>query len=74
MQVHLKISWPGKTKVFILNKEHEYTGELDTDGNACGFGEAIIPGNTSWLHKGTFLDNGVHGICKTPFVIDSINF
>ena len=43
-------------------ERYKYTGELDKDGNACGYGVANdYYGGT---YKGTWFNNTIHGISK----------
>ena len=49
----------------VKNIEDHYYGDIDSDGNACGFG-VIGYKNQYQKHIGTFFNNKIHGICK-PF-------
>ena len=56
----------GKTNVYISNLFGEwlyhYKGELDENGQACGFGEAVSPINYEKM-TGTWINGKRHGIC-----------
>ena len=42
----------------------EYTGEMDQEGNATGYGEAYNKINPRMRYSGTWLNNQMHGVCK----------
>ena len=53
----------GQRKVFIGSDEkYEYTGELDKDGNACGFGIAVGEIDKDARYESTWFQNKRHGI------------
>ena len=52
-----KYFWYGK------GLDYEYTGEMDQDGLACGFGK-MSPNWNSLEYEGTFLNDRKHGFCK----------
>ena len=54
----------GQCKVPHSIWKFDYNGEVDSEGNACGFGEAVQPDEPSVKIRGTFLSNKAHGYCK----------
>ena len=46
-----------------MGLEWDYFGELDSNGNACGYGIARYSSFVNLKYEGTFLDNKYHGIC-----------
>ena len=53
----------GQRKVFIgSDDKYEYTGELDKDGNACGFGIAVGEIDKDARYESTWFQNKRHGI------------
>ena len=55
----------GKKTLIIGSSAFRYTGQLDSEGNAYGFGKAIQSrkSDTATEYQGTFMDNQCHGIC-----------
>ena len=45
----------------INNQLWEYTGEIDLDGRACGFGSASCG---EQIIEATFFDDLLEGVCK----------
>lgn len=50
----------GKKKIKIQGKEVEYTGELDRQGRATGFGKASY---SQGFIEGTFFNDCTEGVC-----------
>ena len=48
----------GEKKIVFYGTERTYNGEVDLDGNPCGYG--ILDFDEYW--EGTFLNNQTHGI------------
>ena len=53
---------------FDDSREYSYSGELDSDGKACGYGIAVSD-DTETL-SGTFLNNKIHGIGKFLYFVE----
>ena len=51
----------GQKKLMINNQLWEYTGEIDLDGRACGFGSASCG---EQIIEATFFDDLLEGVCK----------
>ena len=55
----------------IINQdgfEHEYTGEIDSEQEACGWGTIVLAETPDLKYEGTFLNNQKHGYCKLYFL------
>ena len=61
----------GKTKVDCDGYNCDYNGEVDENGEACGFGIATLEDEPTWSHEGTFLNSKAHGICKYTVYISA---
>ena len=49
-------------KAFINGRKYEYVGELDKEGNACGYG--YCQKSSVMKFEGTFLEGKAHGLSK----------
>ena len=59
----VKSIFTGEKVVTISSMEYNYKGDLDSEGRACGFGEAMK--QTSYAgFIGTFLNDRPHGLRK----------
>ena len=54
----------GEAQITILDSIHDYEGEIDSEGKACGEGVAIDREDPAHRSFGTFLNNERHGICE----------
>ena len=61
----------GEKQIEIGPFSCDYSGEIDKDGYACGYGEAINAYRPEIKYTGTFLDDKPNGLCK---ILDGINF
>ena len=43
---------------------YDYAGEMDCDGNACGFGVAVHSQHSDQWFNGTWLRDDIHGISQ----------
>ena len=77
-KVSLSLNKPdliGERNIKIGDEQNfDYKGELDRDGNACGFGVATFVYNTSITFTGTFYKHQIHGISNSPCTFDKICF
>ena len=53
----------GEKVVTISSMEYNYKGDLDSEGRACGFGEAVKT-NSYDAFRGTFFNDRPHGLRK----------
>ena len=53
----------GKITFRLFDKKYIYSGDIDKNGNAYGFGKAVCDNNIHNTLEGTFLDNKPHGLC-----------
>ena len=57
----------GKIKLTVEFSDANYSGELDENGKACGFGVAVHKKEGfKRVYRGTWLDNKRHGLSKLP--------
>ena len=54
----------GKSQIKLNDVLHNYEGEVDIEGKACGEGVAIDVEDHGHKTTGTFFNNERHGFCK----------
>ena len=71
--INLNTSNEGRKNIILYDIEWLYMGELDSEGEACGFGVAICVDNPHQRNEGIFYDNKLHGFGKTTgLLVNSI--
>ena len=59
----VKLIVTGKKLITISSIKYRYEGDLDSEGRACGFGEAVKT-NSYDAFRGTFFNDRPHGLRK----------
>ena len=48
----------------IWLRKFNYSGELDENGDPCGFGFAVNADDSAEKYEGTWMSGAIHGYCK----------